>query len=89
MNLEVYGFASWNGAKGVLALRNPSSQPLDFSVNLQKILELQPSEKGKFRLKSPWKEDADKPFRTMQSDHPESITLEPFELMVVEVLCVD
>ena len=86
INMEVYGFASWNGKKGILSLRNPSGQPIDFSVNLQQLLELQPVENGTFRLKSPWKEDADKPVREMRSDHPETITLAPFELMVVEIL---
>ena len=86
INLEVYGFASWNGKKGILSLRNPSAQPIDYAVNLQQLLELQPVENGTFRLKSPWKEDTDKPVRVMRSDCPETITLAPFELMIVEIL---
>ena len=86
INLEVYGFASWNGKKGILSLRNPSGQPIDYAVNLQQLLELQPIENGTFRLKSPWKKDADKPVRVMRSDRPETISLAPFELMVVEIL---
>ena len=86
INLEVYGFASWNGMKGILSLRNPGSQPLEYTVDLQQVLELQPFENGTFRLKSPWKEDADKPAWLMRSDRPETITLAPFELMVVEIL---
>ena len=85
INLEVYGFSSWNGTKGILSLRNPSSQPLEYTVDLQKALELQPSENGSFCLKSPWKEDANKQVRLVDSKHPETITLEPFELMVFEV----
>ena len=86
INLEVYGFASWNGTKGILSLRNPSNQPMDFTVDLQKMLELQPAENGTFRLKSPWKEDAGKPMRSIRSDRPQTITLAPFELMIVEVM---
>jgi len=86
INLEIYGFASWNGTKGILSLRNPSSQPLKYSVDLQQALELQPSENGTFRLKSPWKEDAGNPVRLMRSDRPEIINLAPFELMVVELI---
>ena len=89
INLEVYGFASWNGTKGILSLRNPGSQPLEYTVDLQQMLELQPSENGTFRLKSPWKEDAGNPVRLMQSDRPETITLKPFELMVVELTCLE
>jgi hypothetical protein len=85
INLEIYGFASWNGTKGVLSLRNPGSQPVDYSVDLQQLLELQPAENGTFQLKSPWKEDAGKPVRMIRSDRKEIITLAPFELMVVEV----
>ncbi len=85
INLEVYGFASWNGTKGVLSLRNPSKQPIEFPVDLQQLLELQSTENGTFHLKSPWKEDTAKPVRSMRSDHPETVTLAPFELMVVEV----
>ena len=72
--------------KGILSLRNPGSQPLEYTVDLQQALELQPFENGTFRLKSPWKEDADKPAWLMRSDRPETITLAPFELMVVEIL---
>lgn len=85
INLEIYGFASWNGTKGILSLRNPSSQPLEFSVDLQQLLELQLIENGTFQLKSPWKEDADKSVRLIQSDRQQTITLSPFELMVLEV----
>ena len=86
INLEVYGFASWNGTKGILSLRNPSSQPLEYTVDLQQALALQPSENGTFLLKSPWKEDNGKPVKAIQSDCPETITLSPFELMVVEIV---
>ena len=89
INLEVYGFASWNGTKGIISLRNPSSQPVDYPVDLQHMLELLPSENGTFRLKSPWKEDGGKPALTICSDSPETITLAPFELMVAEVTYVD
>jgi hypothetical protein len=37
---EVYGWASWNGGRAVLALRNPSAQPKSFHVDLAKLLEL-------------------------------------------------
>jgi len=84
INMEVYGFASWNGKKGILSLRNPSSQPQDFSVDLQQLFELQPKENGLFIMKSPWREDAGKPVFKIQSDRPVTITLKPFELLIVE-----
>jgi hypothetical protein len=89
INLEVYGFASWNGTKGILSLRNPSAQPLDYTVNPQQVLELQPFENQSFHLKSPWQEDAGKPVRLIRSDRPETLTLAPFELLVVEVISAD
>jgi len=86
INMEVYGFAAWNGTKGILSLRNPSSRPMSYSVDLQQLLELKSVENGTFRLRSPWNEDTDKSVRFIQSDHSETITLSPFELMVMEVI---
>ena len=37
---EVYGWASWNGEKATLALRNGSTKPQTFTLNLRKALEI-------------------------------------------------
>ena len=40
--LEVYGWASWTPAKGILVLRNPSDQEKTIRVRLQDVFELPP-----------------------------------------------
>ena len=57
---EVYGYASWSPRKGIVALRNPSSKPASYVLDLAAALEL-PDRPATTRLKSPWKEDADRP----------------------------
>ncbi|WP_256009322.1 hypothetical protein [Desertivirga xinjiangensis] len=37
---EIYGFAAWRNQKGVLTLRNPSSQEKEFTVNVKQVFEI-------------------------------------------------
>lgn len=85
INLEVYGFASWNGIKGVLSLRNPSKNCVEYSFDLEQVLELQHYEHGIYSLKSPWKEDAIQKAILTSSDQTVKIKLEPFDCLVFEI----
>lgn len=86
INLEVYGFASWNGKEGVLSLRNPSSKIKGMRVDLQEIMEMPAEENGTYILKSPWKEDLGKEALTVNSSIPVILTLNPFECLVFDVV---
>lgn len=58
---EVYGYAAWSPSKGVVMLYNPSDEEKTVDFSLVDALELWPAEVVTWQLKSPWKEDADKP----------------------------
>ena len=56
--LEVYGWASWTPARGILVLRNPSDQPQTIRIQLQDAFELPSDSPQDYVAKSPWKDDA-------------------------------
>ena len=84
INLEVYGFASWKPGKGIITLRNPGNEISEFDLNLAHVFELLNNHAGTFRLKSPWKEHEDMSEMVVDSDQSEKITLQPFEVKVLE-----
>ena len=43
---NVYGWASWNGKKATLALRNPSESPQEFNTTLREALDIPAYFKG-------------------------------------------
>ena len=80
--LEVYGFAAWSPAKGILTLRNPSAQPQDFYFDPAAVFELPVGAPTSYRLSSP---KGDKlPAATAQAGTPVKVTLAPFDVIVLE-----
>jgi hypothetical protein len=84
INLEVYGMASWRPEKGIVFLRNPSEQSLEYVLDLNQVFELPKTYRGTFNLKSPWKEDSSDKVLTVNSNVAHTITLKPFEVLVLE-----
>jgi len=82
--LEVYGWASWNPAKAILVLRNPSDKPQSISLDIAKAFELPAHTPSVYQLQSPWKEDrAQEPVR-LAGGQPHTFSLKPFEVLVLE-----
>ena len=80
--LEVYGFAAWSPAKGLLTLRNPSAQPQEFYFDPASVFELPIGAPTHYILSSP---KGDKlPTETVQAGKPVKVTLAPFEVIVLE-----
>ncbi|MDE6145306.1 MAG: hypothetical protein K2F96_03430, partial [Muribaculaceae bacterium] len=52
---EVYGWASWNGVKSTLALRNGDNNAQTFTTTLREALDIPAHVKGSIRLKSSFK----------------------------------
>ena len=86
INLEVYGFASWKPEKGILTLRNPGDERIEYKILLDEMLEIPASYSGVFELKIPWEEDQHKPVLKVHSSQPAMLEFEPFELKIFEVL---
>jgi hypothetical protein len=79
---EIYGWASWSKRKGILALRNPSDQPSQITLDIQRAFELPSEAPQKYVLKSPWVADAAKPAITVSAGRPHPFELQPFEVLV-------
>jgi hypothetical protein len=86
---EVYGYASWSPRKGIVALRNPSSKPAAYVLDVAKALELPPDAPRRYLLKSPWKEDAARPAITVSVGQGHRFQLKPFEALVLEATSTD
>ncbi|MGA7436775.1 MAG: enterotoxin [Luteibacter sp.] len=84
--LDVYGWASWTPAKAILTLRNPSDKAQAFVVDLDRQLELPPGAKRHFQARSPWKADAAKPAQAFDADTPTTMTLQPFQVVTLELM---
>jgi hypothetical protein len=82
--LEVYGYASWRPRKGILMLRNPDERPQEFALDPAAAFELPPGARAGFKFRSPWAEDARKPAITIAPGSRTRLTLEPFEVMVLD-----
>lgn len=85
MWLNVYGWASWSPKKAILVLRNPSDHRQTISLDLKQVFEVPSEVSGVFSAKSPWKEDANKPFREMDMRTPQEIDLAPFQVLTLEM----
>jgi hypothetical protein len=81
---EVYGWASWSPRKAILVLRNPTDKPENFVADAAILFELPSGARGKFVMHSPWKKDRHEPAMILESSHPASLVLNPFEVLVLE-----
>ena len=80
--LEVYGFAAWSPAKGILTLRNPSAQQQVFYFDPDAVFELPSGAPTHFRLSSPKGDPL--PALSAQAGKPVKVLLEPFQVLVLE-----
>ena len=86
INLEVYGFASWVLGKGIITLRNPRNNRIEYSLNLSRELELPDEQKQYYSLKSLIGEDSSQKEISVESISEFTITLEAFETKVFEAI---
>jgi hypothetical protein len=82
--LDVYGWASWSPAKGILTLRNPSDKPATIDLDVAKTFELPPGAVTKFTAKSPWKAEQAKPPIDLAGGTAHTFALQPFEVLTLE-----
>jgi len=83
--LEVYGWAAWTRAMGILTLRNPSDKPQTMRVRLWDAFELPEGAAQRYRAKSPWKSDAAKPAVELEAREEHTFRLAPFEVLTLEM----
>jgi len=85
----VYGWASWSARKAILVLRNPTDKPARLTLWLGDVFELPEGAARHYTLKSPWKEDADRPAIAASAGHPLRLEFAPFEVLSFDALPVD
>jgi hypothetical protein len=81
---EVYGWASWSPRKAILVLRNPDDKPAIYKADARELFELPSGTAGKFLLSSPWIKDRGRQATELAAGQPKSITLQPFEVLVLQ-----
>jgi hypothetical protein len=80
--LQVYGWAAWSPAKGIVTLRNPASVPQTWSLEASAAFELPAGAPVKYTLSSPKGDQL--PAETIEAGKPLTITLQPFQVIVLE-----
>lgn len=80
--LEVYGFASWSPAKGIVTLRNPASIEQEFCFDAASVFELPVGAPVKYTLSSPKGDTL--PAETIEAGKSVSIKLAPYQVIVLE-----
>ena len=83
--LQVYGWASWTPAKGILVLRNPRDQQQAIRLTLQDALELPQGATQAYTASSPWKEDASHTPVPLSAQQPHVFQLAPFQVLTLEL----
>ena len=83
--LEVYGWASWTPAKGILVLRNPSDREQTIRIRLQDAFELPSGAAQDYVARSPWQCDAGRAAIPLRAQQPHSFHFAPFEVLTLDV----
>lgn len=84
--LQVYGWAAWSPAKGIITLRNPSDKAQEYRLDVARALELPASAGKKFQLRSPWLKDRDIPALRFTAGTAQALKLKPFEVVNLEAV---
>ena len=83
--LEVYGWASWTPAKGILVLRNPGAETKTISLKLKDAFELPVGAAERYSARSPWREDVGKAVLDLNAAEMHEFRLAPFEVLTLEM----
>ncbi|MDO1530079.1 enterotoxin [Fulvimonas sp. R45] len=83
--LDVYGWAAWSPKKAIVTFRNPDDKPQLAVVDLQRQLQLPPGVARRFNVRDVWKNGGAGVPKTLDADHPGTITLAPFEVLTLEL----
>ncbi len=82
--LQVYGWASWSPAKGILVLRNPGAVAQSIDIDVGPVFELPEDAPGRYTTRSPWKAEASAAPQDLVAGTPHTFRLEPFEVITLE-----
>ncbi len=84
--LDVYGWAAWTPRKAIITLRNPDMRPQRFILDAARELELPAGAVRAFRVSSPWRGSAKPGFAVLRADQPVTVSLQPMQVMTLELV---
>lgn len=84
--LEVYGWASWSPAKGIITLRNPSDRQQSISLDIEQVFELPADAAQEYRAASPWKNSRRNGTVSLRAGDRHEFRLAPFEVITLEAV---
>jgi hypothetical protein len=82
--LEVYGWASWSSARGIITLRNPSGEQKRFALDVARAFELPDGAARSYTAHSPWPVDQHRQPITLRAGTEHTVLLAPFEVITLE-----
>ncbi|MFO7937680.1 MAG: enterotoxin [Kiritimatiellia bacterium] len=84
--LQIYGFASWAPRKGIVVVRNPSSEPTQYAFDAARDFELPPDAAKRFTVRRLWKsQERSKPI-IIEAGRAHNFNLAPFEVLGFEAI---
>jgi hypothetical protein len=85
-HLDVYGWAAWSPAKGILVLRNPSDHEQTIAIRLHDAFALPADVAQVYHAASPWKDDAGRPAIVLRANEAHEFHLAPFAVLTLDIL---
>ncbi|MGH8145231.1 MAG: enterotoxin [Rhodanobacteraceae bacterium] len=86
--LDVYGWAAWSAKKSFITLRNPDDKPQLAILAVGRQLQLPKGAARKFDVSDVWHSGGDDVPKILDADHPVAITLQPFEVLTLQLIPV-
>ncbi len=83
--LDIYGWAAWSPKKSFITLRNPDDKPRLAVLDVGRQLQLPQDAVRKFGVDDVWHSGDDDVPKTVDADHPVTITLQPFEVLTLQL----
>ena len=84
--LDVYGWAAWSPSKAFITLRNPDDKPRLAILDVGRQLQLPKDAARSFDVSDVWHSGGSDVPRTLSADHPVTITLQPFEVLTLQLV---
>ena len=84
--LEVYGWAAWSPRKAFITLRNPDDKPQPAILDAARKLQLPTNAARSFDVSDVWHTGGDEVPKTLGAYKPVTITLQPFEVLTLQLV---
>jgi hypothetical protein len=83
--LDVYGWAAWSPSRAFVTLRNPDDKPRLAILDVGRQLQLPDGAAGTFDVSDVWHTGGNEVPKTLDADHEVTITLQPFEVLTLQL----